>query len=144
MTAAPDRSNVVALDAHREDDLALVAPGDYLARYVRHVGVAIFRTRKLRVDFRLLDYPQPVILPRWYRVIDCRGGRIRARPTSSLVREVQSVLGVRVRHDRIPVASLADHEVMVRVRTVTTDHEQRELTSINQYSVVERILERVT
>lgn len=122
------------------DELVLVAPGEYLARYVRHRGLVIFRTTKLRVDFRLLDYPQPVILARWYRVIDFRGGRIRAARSSDLVRELQGVLDRRVRPDRVPIAALADHDVNVEVRTVTTDRRQNTLKEINFYSVIERVL----
>ena len=135
--------NVIAFPGGDEvaaDDLVLVAPGDYSALYVRHAGTLIFRTPKVRVDFRLLDYPQPVVLSRWYRVSDFRRGRIRAGRSSAIVREISAALDRRVRCDRIPVAALEGHEVVVRVRTVTADGAQTPLAEVNQYSVIERLL----
>jgi hypothetical protein len=49
--------NVVTLHVH-DDDLVRVASGEYLAVYVRHVGVTVFQTAKIRVDFRLLEHSQ--------------------------------------------------------------------------------------
>jgi hypothetical protein len=125
-------------------DFELPAPlltGEYGAIYVKHQGCFIFRTAKLRVDFRLLEHPE-IILARWYRVNDFRGGRIRAGRHSDLVREVSTVLGQRVRHDRIPVSLLAEKCVRVELRTVMRDQRQNALADVNHYNTIERIIGR--
>lgn len=124
------------------DEPALVAPGEYSAVYVRHKAGVVFRTPKLRVDFRLVEHPD-IVLQRWYRIEDFRGGRIRAGRHSDAVREISAVLGRRVRHDRIPVSALADIAVGVVVTTVTKDSSQRAIAAVNRYSVIARLLERV-
>lgn len=132
-----DASNVVALPGI-EDGAILVEPGEYLARYVRHERVPMFKTSKLRVIFRLED-DRPVLLPSWYRVAAGKGGRIAAPAHSDLVREINAVLGRRVRHDRIPISDLAGILVRLEVRTVTHDQRQRPLATVNQYSVIARL-----
>ena len=140
MTAAPDRSNVVALPG-AEEQIVLLPPGEYLGVYSRHRALRIFRTAKVAVLFRLAEHPG-IVLARWYRVQDFRGGRIRAGAHSDLVRELSAVLGRRVRADRVPVASFGDCVVRVEVCTVTRDHEQRELAEPNRYSIIARVVGR--
>jgi len=134
--------NVIPLPASGAEALPRVRPGNYPAVYVGHLGVTVFRTAKLRVDFRLLAHPD-IVLARWYRVSDYRGARVRAGRHSSIVREVSAVLGRRVRADRIPVASLTGIAVILRVRDVVADADQNPLAPVNQYSVIERLLEGV-
>ena len=98
-------SNVVPLHADGDGDLVLIAPGDYLAMYVGHRTFEIFRHMKLRVDFRLIEYTQPVTLSRWYRVRDCRGGRISASRSSDLVRELEAELVLLPRSRRLLIAT---------------------------------------
>jgi hypothetical protein len=134
---------IVPLDAHREvEDIELVCitPGEYDVVYVRHAGITVFRTPKVRIDFRLLAHPG-LVLSRWYRVQDYRGGRVRAGRHSDIVRELSAVLGHRLRHDRIPATSLAGKVIRVRVCTVTTDSRQGGLAAMNRYSVIDRLLE---
>jgi len=119
-------------------DLVSLASGDYEATYVRHSGGVVFRTPKVRVDFRLLAHPE-LILSRWYRVTDYRGGRIRASLHSDIVREISAMLGRRVRHDRVPVASLEGLVVTAEVREVSSDRRQRKLVQVNRYSIIERL-----
>lgn len=123
------------------DDLVRVKPGDYLATYVRHAGLVVFRTAKMRVDFRLLAHPD-LILSRWYRVQNGRGGRVRAGRHSDIVRELSAVLNRRVRHDRIPLESLKDVIVNVEVRDVVKDRKQDTLAEVNRYSAISRLKER--
>jgi hypothetical protein len=132
-------SNVVALPTSM-DELVLLKPGDYAACYVGHVGVRLFRTLKIRVDFKPLDHCG-LVLSRWYRVQGYTGGRVSAGRHSDIVREVSAVLGRRMRHDRIPLSELKDKIVMVRVRTVTTNAKQDALHVVNHYSVIEKVLE---
>jgi hypothetical protein len=122
-------------------DLVRVAPGEYSAIYVRHVGMAVFTTPKVRVDFRLLAHPD-LILPRWYRVLDYRTGRVRGSPHSDIVRELSAVLGRRLRHDRIPVSALESVVVRVEVRDVVLNRKQDRLAPVNVYSVISRLMER--
>lgn len=131
-------SNVISLPEADADCLRLT-PGEYTAVYVRHAGMNIFRSIKLRIDFRIVEH-YGVILPRWYRVTDCRGGRIRADRHGDLVRELSTALRRRVRHDRVPVTLLADMLLRVSVRDVIVDRKQQALADVNQYSVVDRLL----
>jgi hypothetical protein len=139
-------SNVLELPTTGSKDSgsapALITPGPYGAVYVRHAGCFIFRTAKLRADFRLLEHPE-IVLSRWYRAADFRGGRVRAPHHSDLVRELSAVLGQRVRHDRIPLSLLQGIYVRAEVRTVTSDRRQHELAEINQYSIIERLIGRL-
>ncbi|HEX4151148.1 MAG TPA: hypothetical protein VHY75_02960 [Steroidobacteraceae bacterium] len=129
-------SNVIALPG-LEDGPILVEPGEHLAVYMRHERPQAFKGLKLRVIFRLQDQ-RPVQLSRWYQVATSKGP-IAAPACSDLVREMQAVLGRRVRHDRIPISALAGILVRVDVRTVTSDYRQRTLALINQYSVIGRL-----
>jgi len=137
--------NVVALrpqqdvESESSSDLVLVPDGQYAVIYVGHIGVSIFQSRKVRVDFRLLAHPG-LVLPRWYRVTDYRAGRIRAPGHSDLVRELSAVLGQRVRSDRVPLASLGGRELRVEVQAVCTDRRQQPLAEVNRYSTVRRLL----
>lgn len=138
--AQPGRGDVIPFrSADESPELPKVSPGQYTGTYTGHAGAMAFRTAKLRVDFLLLEHPG-LVLPRWYRVLDYRGGRVRAGRHSSLVRELSAALGQRLRHDRIAVASLKGVVVRVLVRDVVRDSEQNELHRVNQYSVIERIL----
>jgi hypothetical protein len=134
--------NVIPL-AVPDEDIVRLAPGEYSAIYVCHKGMRIFGITKLRVDFRLLAHPG-IVLPRWYRVNDYRGGRIQAGKQSDIVREVSRVLGRRVRIDRIAVSDLANMPVKVLVRTVTKNSRQRPIGQVNHYSTIEELLERET
>jgi len=137
-TGAPD--NVVTLST--SDELfPHVEPGEYVAAYVCHAGAVIFHTPKLRVDFRLAAHPD-IVLSRWYRVADFRGGRVRASRHSDLTREVSAVLGRRVRPDRITVAALANIYVTVVVRDVVSDRKQNPLAPVNRYSAIDRVIGR--
>lgn len=118
-------------------DLLCLKPGVYSAIYVAHRGMHVFRGPKLRVDFRLLEH-LGLILPRWYHVTGYKG-RVSAPVHSDLVRELSVVLGQRVRHDRIPVASFADIPVRVTVSTVQRDQRQHALAELNRYSVISRV-----
>ena len=124
-------------DDETADGFHLVAPGTYTAIYVRHRGLTIYRTPKVRVSFRLMQHPA-IVLDRWYRV-ESHQNRIKAGRSSDLVREVSSALNRRVRADRIPVGELAGVVVRVTVRTVVTNHRQRELQRVNHYSVIESV-----
>lgn len=134
-------SNIARLEDYRDDELAqcpLIAPGDYDVVYERHVGVTMFeRAMKVRICFRLLAHPG-ITLDRWYPVQSYKG-RISATTHSDIVRELSVVLNQRVRHDRIPVSSLANHVIVADVKTVTHDRRQRPLDPINQYSVISRL-----
>ena len=131
--------NVITLPIPGED-LVRVPRGEYQANYVRHVGIIVFRSPKLRVDFRLLAHPE-LIVPRWYRVVhDYRGGRVRAGHHSDIVRELSAVLGRRVRSDRIPVSALENIVVRVEVRDVSSDRKQDNLAEMNRYSVISRLI----
>jgi len=124
-----------------DDDLVQVKAGEYLALYIRHAGMVVFRTAKMRVDFQLLAHPD-LILSRWYRVQDWRAGRVRAGHHSDIVRELSAVLGRRIRHDRIPINCLENIIVTVDVHEVTSDRKQEKLAEVNCYSVISRIKER--
>jgi hypothetical protein len=134
------RDNVVALPIP-DDDLVRLAPGEYLAVYAGCVSVRVFKTVKVRVDFRLLAHPE-LILPRWYRVIDSRGGRVRAPRHGDLVREISAVLGRRIRCDRVPVSALESVVVRAEVRDVIADRKQDRLAPMNVYSVIGRLAGR--
>jgi len=141
---AASMTNVIKLDNYRsegEPELFLVKPGEYLAAYIRHVPYRrMFGTaqQKLRYDFKLLESPG-ITLSRWYRVVQSRG-RITASNSSDIVRELSVVLGQRFRRDRIPVEGLTNKIVRVRVETVTKNRNQKNLHSINQYSVIAELL----
>lgn len=139
------KNNVVYLDGHggnESDELARVSPGEYLACYSRHAGTVVFGSPKLRLDMRLVEHPD-IVLSRWYRVQDSRGGRIRASRHSDLVRELSAVLGMRVRADRVPVTQLKGLVVRIDVQTIMTDYRQQRLADVNQYSGIARLIERV-
>ena len=133
------QSNVVAFPtAHQDEEvvgLPLIAPGPYTATYVRHEGVQIFKVRKVRVLFRLLEHPG-IELERWYLVQSFKG-RISAPVRSDIVCEVQAALGRKIRHDQVPLASLKGIVVAVTVKTVVINHRQREHKDVNRYSVIE-------
>lgn len=117
-----------------EDIPGILTPGAYTAVYAGHRGMVIFKTPKLEVQFRLLEHAD-IMLSRWYRVTTYKG-RISAPIQSDLVREIQAVLNRRVRHDRIPLELLRGVPVMVDVKQVTTNKEQKELAPINHYNVI--------
>jgi hypothetical protein len=127
--------------ADADSDLVHIADGQYPAIYKCHVGVIFFTVPKLAVYFRLIEHPG-LVLSRWYHVIAYRG-RVQAGRSSDIVREISAVLGRRVPRHRIPVASLAGLIVKVEVKTVTKDRRQRALAPVNQYSCIERLLERI-
>jgi hypothetical protein len=137
MNATPNVIKFPSTESEAPEELFLVKPGKYTAVYAEHVGYQIFGTRKLRVSFILLEYPG-ILLHRWYRVNTFKG-RVSARSTSDLARELSAVLGTRVRHDRIPVGSLANTVVRVEVKTVQQDHRQNSLDPVNRYSVIARV-----
>jgi hypothetical protein len=120
------------------EDLVRVAPGLYDVTYVAHRGLTVFRTAKVRVDFQLIAHPD-LIVPRWYRVNDYRGSRIRAGRHSDILRELSAILNTRLRHDRVAVASLKGLVVLAHVRDVTSDRKQNPLAPVNRYSVIERL-----
>lgn len=135
-------SNVVPIREFDNEELPLVTPGEYQATYVRHQGVVVFGSPKVRVDMRLIVHPD-IVLSRWYRVSDHRGSRVKASRHSDIVREISAATGRRVRCDRIPVNALQGILVRVTVRTVTTDYRQSRLADINRYSGIEKLIERV-
>jgi hypothetical protein len=135
-----DRGCAVSV-AETEAELPRLRPGKYTALYERHQGMNKYKTPKVRVDFRLLEHPG-LVLSRWYRVSEYRGGRISAPHHSAIMRETCAVLGTRHRHDRIPIASLRDIQVSVEVGDVVMDGEQHELADVNRYSVIKRVLGR--
>jgi len=134
-----DAASNVTLLAVPGEDLVRISPGDYAVCYVRHVGVSVFRTPKVRVDFQPLAHPG-LILSRWYRVTDFRGGRIRSGRHSDIVRELSAAFGRRIRHDRIAVSALAGAVVTAVVKDVVADRNQRKLADVNRYSIIERLL----
>lgn len=140
MSASPaaHESNVVPIREMATEDCPLIAPGEYLATYVRHAGVLVFGCPKVRVDLRVVVYPD-VVLSRWYRVSDHRG-RVRASRHSDIVRELSAVLGRRQRCDRIPINALQGLLVRVLVTTVTRDHRQGRLADVNRYSTIEKLV----
>jgi len=136
-------SNVVAFkqsdgEDASTDDLVGIPDGTYSAVYEQHRGLLIFRTPKVRVDFRLLEHPG-LVLSRWYRVEDFRHGRVSACSSSDIVREISDVLGRRIRRDQIPVGALEGVIVKIQVRTVTKDRIQRPLAEVNRYSIIGRV-----
>jgi hypothetical protein len=135
-------SNIISLRALADDDLPIVAPGNYLATYVRHHGTVVFASAKVRIDMRLVEHPE-IMLSRWYRVSDYRGGRVRSGRHSDIVRELSAVLARRVRADRLPIDLLKNIFVRVAVRTVSTDHKQQLLDVVNRYSSIARLIEQV-
>jgi hypothetical protein len=52
-------NNVITLPV--PDDVVRVRPGEYVAVYVRHAGLVVFRTTKVRVDFRLAAHPDLIL-----------------------------------------------------------------------------------
>lgn len=142
----PAMTNVIKLPSNRgegEPGLFLVSPGEYDAVYIRYVcynGIFGKTQQKVRLDFRLLESPG-ITLSRWYRVTHSRG-RIAAYNSSDIVRELSVALRQRVRRDRIPIASLANMVLRVRVHTVTKNRDQKHLHEINQYSVIAELLGR--
>jgi hypothetical protein len=124
------------------DAPALVSEGEYQAIYVAHKGLSVFRTAKLCIWMKLVEHPD-IVLQRWYRVQDYRGGRVRAGRHSDLVRELSAVLDVRVPHDRLPITMLSDKIVRVSVATVTRDRSQTNLARVNQYSVISKLIESI-
>jgi hypothetical protein len=132
--------NVIPL-AVPDEDIVRLTPGEYAAVYVRSSGMTVFKSAKVRVDFHLLDHPE-LILSRWYRVKDYRGGRIKAGRHSDIVRELSAVFGRRVRYDRISVGALENMVVRVEVRDVIEDRKQDKLAEVNRYSVISRLVGR--
>lgn len=132
MSARAD--NIIRLPLLKDDEFVLVRPGIYHAVYEGHLGVDIFKTKKLKVLFRLIEHAE-LVLPRWYRVPGYKP-RVSARARSDIVREFSAVLGRRIRHDRIPLEALANVVIIVEVKTVTRDQRQKELVAVNQYSVI--------
>ena len=113
---------------------ALLQPGTYTAVYAAHRTMMAFRTPKLEVQFRLFEHPD-IVLSRWYRVTAYKS-RISAPMQSDLVREIQAALNRRIRNDRIPLELLKDKPVIVDVKVVTADKQQRELAPVNRYNVI--------
>jgi len=136
-------ANVVNFPGTDDVELILLDPDDYDVIYQAHKGVSVFRGAKVRIDFQLMAHPD-LILPRWYRVQDHRGGRIRAGRHSDIVRELSAALGRRIRHDRIPVGDLAGKVLRARVDTVKTDSRQQPLAQVNYYSVVTKLLATIS
>jgi len=136
--SAAEVIQMVALEQDPEAP-ALISEGDYQAIYKTHKGVSVFGTAKLCVWMRILEHPD-IVLQRWYRIQDYRGGRVRAGQHSDLVRELSAVLDRRVRPDRIPITSLADKIVRVSVSTVMRDGSQNELAKVNRYSVISKLI----
>lgn len=124
-----------------DEDIVRLSPGEYAAVYVGHTSMIVFRSPKVRVDFHPLDHPE-LILSRWYRVKDYRGGRLKAGRHSDIVRELSAVLGRRVRCDRITIGALENMVVRVEIRDVIEDRKQDKLAEVNRYSVISRLVGR--
>jgi hypothetical protein len=138
-------SNVIPLSIVAQDaePPALLKAGEYGALYVAQSGLLhLSHGENCASIFRLMEHPD-LILRRWYRVIDFRAGRIRGQQHSDIVREVSAALGVRIRHDRIPISLLQDVPVRIEIATVTRDRSQKDLATINQYSTIQRIIGRM-
>jgi hypothetical protein len=139
VNAAPD--NVITLPGAAEQLVNLSPSSSYTGTYIRHDGMHVFKAPKVRVLFRILEHPD-IVLPRWYRVTTYKG-RVSAPIHSDLVRELTVVLGQRVRHDRVPVGSLANIVVNITVSTVTRSSTPEPLHILNQYSVISSVDGRV-
>lgn len=132
-------NNVIPLPT-MDEQCARVTPGEYTGVYVRHVGMTIFRVQKLCVYFQLVEHPE-IVLPRWYCVKSWRG-RVRAGPHSDLVRELSAIQSRRVRADRVTLEWFERVYVTMTVRDVVVDRKQNPLDSVNQYSVIDRLIRR--
>ena len=93
-------------------DAPLIAPGKYLAIYVGSRKVWVFHTSKVYVDFKVyprgLECPEEfVVLHRHFRVEFGPNGRLKGSPHCDFVRELQAVLGRKVRRpDRLSPSGL--------------------------------------
>jgi hypothetical protein len=141
--ATPEPCPTPAHDSENDEGTgARVTPGEYSALYLRHVRMEYRRSVRVRVDFQLLAHPG-LTVSRYYPVDSCRGGLIRAKACSDLVRELQVVAGHHLRGDRIYLAGiLKGVQLQVLVVDVVKDADNQPLSEVNIYSKVRKIVGR--
>jgi hypothetical protein len=109
----------------------------------------MFNTDKIALDFVVfpsgIEQPEvQVTLARHWPVKFLSKDRFRVGPHSDYCREWQIVTGQKARRlDRLAPAAFAQVCVLVMVKTVTMDRNQRPLHPTAYYSVVEYIIEVV-
>jgi hypothetical protein len=148
--ASRQRPRAVAnlVDVVLARDAPLIPPGKHVAIGTDHWRrLRMFNTDKLAVDFVVfpngLDQPGVrVTLSRHWHVTFKPNGRFVVGPHSDYCREWQIVTGQKARRlDRLAPAAFAQVCVLVMVKTVTEDRNQRPLHPTAYYSVIEYIIE---
>lgn len=125
----------------------LVEPGIYDLKFDRRwLGKVHGTAFKLALWFQILD-PGPYSgfkVARFYNVkrANPQGGHFQVGPHSAFVREYCALFQTRVSTLRdVPISPFSEVIVRGRIKTVSSDRQQRPLTEANCYSVVEELLE---
>ncbi|NND82509.1 MAG: hypothetical protein HKN50_08790 [Gammaproteobacteria bacterium] len=130
-----------------EDDLILIPPGEYELSYQYHVTwLYMGRIPKVVVAFRIASlgehFGKPIFA--YYNV-----GKISGKPRkngqfsvgwrSRFMWDYAMCFGKPIRKDRIPMVRFREHIVIGKLRTVTSNHEQKKYPESLQYSVVDEL-----
>lgn len=137
--------NVVALPSRSE---ALIPDGNYQVAFERYGLSTRFNRGSLELWFKILDYGEHFgrLVPRYYRV-DLGDGKkaartFRASRHSAFAREFVAVFR------KAPPAGVAalhwfrDIAIDAAIRTVSSDHRQRQLDQPLRYNVVAELIRR--
>jgi hypothetical protein len=132
-----------------EHDLVRVEDGTYDLAYSSHSLCGAYGGR-LAVNFTIVTTGSQsfgAAVTAWYAVtmLDRKRGTFRASKHSKFARNWRTIFGHGVnRWDRVPMTALKGVIVKAELRTVIEDHDQQKLDPSNQYSVVARVLGRVS
>ena len=122
-----------------------IPEGRYRMAYHAHQFVPMYKGQlKCVLTMRVIDYGDlfDVQLNRYYNVLK-QGKNYRAKGNMDLARELKDCLGPRALKSGIPWQELKKAVIECEVRTVVADSLQRNLSAVNQYSVIARLVRKV-
>lgn len=123
-----------------------IPEGTYEGVYSRCESKVVFKCPKVFVYFRITQlgpyYGQELYRP--YRAHTAsktsKSAKLILKPRSELLRMVRKIGGENIRRDRASLSVLSGKVLKLKVRTVTKDYRQRDLSEYDQYSVIEDVM----
>ncbi|MDC0178332.1 hypothetical protein OAI75_00855 [Woeseiaceae bacterium] len=141
------RSRAMAAKDVQEMGLVLVPPGEYQLAFMGQETKYIFRSQKLYMHFRIVDFGPHFEkkVTRYYgvRIIGKprKSGRFKAGWHSDLMTEYVSLFGrLPKRTSEIPITPYKKHILLGRVETVTNNRVRRPYPELLHYSRVAELL----
>jgi hypothetical protein len=121
---------------------ALIPPGEYKARYMRHEAKANFKGYgdKLVVEFCISDGEHSGEVTRCFYNIQIQEKGWQTKGGSRWVKELRTLFPEKKRKDRLPPLLLKNRNILIEVVTVTQGSGKRELDLSAYYSKVSKLI----